>query len=260
MDETAALSDLILPNHSYLERYEDIPVTAGLPKCVIGLSIPVVAPQLNTRHTGDVILSLAGAMKGSISDAFPWENYTDCLKTVLGNYWNPLHNTGYAEISDVIPPEKAARFAFQVPDNTFPTAPEGDEKTLPLILIPNDSLRLSSGAIGSPPFLMKIVSDTILKDNDILVEVNPVTAGKYGLKEGGCALLKTPKGAKKVKIHLSQGIGEGIVSVATGLGHTAYDRYLADKGVNVNELIGPVEDPVSGFDVAWGIRASLTNV
>jgi len=260
MDETAALSDLILPNHSHLERYEDIPVTAGLPKCIIGLSVPVVAPRLNTQHTGDVILSIAGTMKGSISDAFPWEDYTDCLKTVLGNYWNPLHNNGYAELSDANPPEKAARFAFQAPDNTFPAVPEGDEKALPLILIPNDSLRLSSGAIGSPPFLMKIVSDTILKDNDILVEVNPITAGKYGLKEGGCALLKTPKGAQKVKTHLSQGIGEGIVSVATGLGHTAYDRYLADKGVNVNELIGPVEDPVSGFDVAWGIRASLTNV
>ena len=42
-----------------------------------------------------------------------------------------------------------------------------------------------------------------------------------------------------------------------GLGHTAYDEYLTNKGVNVNELMGPMEDPVSGLDAAWGIRAKL---
>ena len=260
MDETAALSDLILPNHSYLERYEDVPVTAGLAKSLVGLSIPVVSPQLNTKNTGDVILSLAKAMKGSISDAFPWENYTDCLKTVLGKDWDPLQNNTYVEISNFNPPEETARFVFQVPDKTFPVELEGDEKDLPLILIPNDSMRLSAGSIGSPPFLMKTVSETVLNDNDTLVEVNPNTAKKYGLKEGRYALLKTPIGFKKVKIYLSQGIGEGIISFPRGLGHTAYDKYLADKGVNFNELIGPVEDPESGLDVAWGIRASLTKV
>jgi len=260
MDETAALSDLILPNHSYLERYEDVPVTAGLAKPLVGLAIPVVAPQLNTKNTGDVILSLAKAMKGSISDAFPWKNYTDCLKTVLGKYWNPLQNNGYMEISNFNPMRKTARFGFQVPGKAIPVDPEGDKKVMPLILIPNDSMSLSAGFIGSPPFLMKSVSDTVLKDNDTLVQVNPNTAKKYGLKEGGYARLKTPIGFKKVKIYLSQGIGEGIISFPRGLGHTAYDKYLADKGVNFNELIGPVEDPASGLDVAWGIRASLTKV
>lgn len=260
MDETAALADLILPNHSYLERYEDVPVTAGLSKSMVGLTIPVVAPQLNTKNTGDVILSLAKAMKGSISEAFPWENYSDCLKTVLGKYWNPLQNNGYVEIPPTSLPGKTAWFVFQVPGKTFPVDLEGDEKTLPLILIPNDSMRLSAGAVGSPPFLMKTVSETVLKENDTLVQVNPNTAKKYGLTENRYALLKTPIGVKKVKLYLSQGIGEGIISFSRGLGHTAYDRYLADKGVNFNELIGPVEDPASGLDVAWGIRASLTKV
>jgi hypothetical protein len=42
-----------------------------------------------------------------------------------------------------------------------------------------------------------------------------------------------------------------------GLGHTAYDKFLAAKGVNINDLIGPLEDPATGWDAAWGIRASL---
>jgi hypothetical protein len=47
------------------------------------------------------------------------------------------------------------------------------------------------------------------------------------------------------------------LAMARGLGHTAYDGFLAGKGVNVNQLIGPMEDPASGLDAAWGIRARL---
>jgi hypothetical protein len=50
----------------------------------------------------------------------------------------------------------------------------------------------------------------------------------------------------------------GLIALPRGLGHTAYDKYLAGKGVNTNALIGPVEDPGSGFEAGWGIRANLT--
>jgi hypothetical protein len=52
----------------------------------------------------------------------------------------------------------------------------------------------------------------------------------------------------------------GIIALPRGLGHTAYDDYLAGKGVNFNTLIGMVEDPDSGMDAAWGIRAKLNKV
>jgi len=51
-----------------------------------------------------------------------------------------------------------------------------------------------------------------------------------------------------------------VVAMPKGLGHTAFDKYLAGKGVNFNELIAPAEDPVSGFDAAWGIMARLAKV
>jgi anaerobic selenocysteine-containing dehydrogenase len=56
---------------------------------------------------------------------------------------------------------------------------------------------------------------------------------------------------------LTDGIMPGLVALPRGLGHTAFDDYLANKGVNVNQLIGSVEDPVSGYNTAWGIRAKL---
>ena len=134
---------------------------------------------------------------------------------------------------------------------------EGDESAYPLTLVPFDSMRLASGYIGDPPFLMKSVEDTVLKGNDVLVEINPQTAQSLGLREGMFARLTTPRGDAKVRVHLSEGLMPGLVAMPRGLGHTAYDEYLAGKGVNVNALIGSVEDPASGLDVAWGIRAKL---
>ena len=258
MDETATLADLILPNHTYLERYEDIPVTSGLRNPVIGLTKPVVRPLFQTKHTGDVIISIAGAMKGSMENSFPWENYLQCLKNGLGRHWNPLMNKGVVEINYTPEIEKRPCFVFQVPKDTPLILPEGDKSRMNLTLIPGDSLQLPSGYIGAPPFVMKTLPDTVLKDNHSMIHIHPKTAEKLGLKHGCAAIVKTPKGEKRVRIHLSQGIGENIISFPRGLGHTAYDRYLSGKGINCNELTGPVEDPFSGLDVAWGIRASLT--
>jgi menaquinone reductase, molybdopterin-binding-like subunit len=224
---------------------------------VIGLTKPVVSPLFQTKHTGDVIISIAKAMKGSIENSFPWKNYLQCLKSGLGRHWNPIMNKGVVEIKYIPEFEETPRFAFQIPDDKPQIFLEGDERKMNLTLIPSDSLQLPSGFIGAPPFVMKTLPDTILKDNNTLVQIHPKTAEKLDLKQGCYAILQTPRGEKKVKIHLSQGIGEDIISFPRGLGHTAYDNYLSGKGINSNELIAPVEDPLSGLDVAWGIRASL---
>ncbi len=267
MDDTTEMADLVLPNHVWLERFEDVPVTAGLAKPVIGLSKPVIEPLFNTKHTGDVIISIAKKMGGSIGAAFPWDNYEVCIKETLGEKWGALEKNGYIEASADVPDPWDKGFQtdtgkFKFPDidrlmTNHPSLPEGEESAYPLVLIPFDSMRLSSGYTGSTPFMVKIVSNNVLVENDILIEINPETAKKHGLSEGAYAQLKTPIGAAKVKVHLSDGIMPGVVAMPKGLGHSGYDKYLAGKGDNYNRLVKPVEDPASGFDTAWGIRAKL---
>ena len=269
MDETAQMADFILPNHIYLERYEDVPAASGFQKPIIGLSKPVVDPQFNTRNTGDVIIQLAKSMGGFIADAFAWDNYEACLKETLGERWEELAEKGYWIDSGYEAPgwkggfeTASSKFEFTSDDiNSLsrytPVKPQGDEASFPLVLIPYDSMRLAAGFIGDPPFVIKTVEDTILKVKDIFIEINPVTAGKLGLSEGRYAKLTTPKGSAKVKVHLFDGIMPGILAMPSGLGHTAYDKFLAGKGININQLTGPVEDTSSGHNAAWGIRAKL---
>jgi anaerobic selenocysteine-containing dehydrogenase len=282
-DDTANHADLILPNHHYLERWEDFPTPIGVQKPLLGLLKPVVSPQFNTKHAGDTVMAIAKRLGGTIAGAFPWEDYETVLKATVGDNWDALKGTGYVYQADYRPPavQKAfgtssGKFEFYV--SAFGQAglkmerevdylpryehvePEGDLHTYPLTLIPSELMRLADGAVGNPPFCIKTLEVTELKGNDLFVEVNPETASDYGLSEGKRAMLETPKGKAKVFVHLSHGIRPGVVAIPKGLGHQGYDDYLAGKGVNANSLMGVVEDPVSGLCATWGIRAKLTRV
>jgi anaerobic selenocysteine-containing dehydrogenase len=237
---------------------------------VIGLARPIVEPLFDTMHVGDAIIRIAQELGGGIADAFPWESYEACLEETLGDKWETLNEEGFwvdedfqaAAWEDAFTTE-SGKFEFtnaslDLSPGFNALAPEGDEITYPLILIPYDSMRLANNAVTNPPFVMKTIEDTVLKGNFGLVEVNPVTAKSLGLSEGSVALLKTPKGESRIKIHLYHGIMPGVVAMPKGLGHHTKDRFTAGKGSNIKELMGPVEDQASGLDVAWGIRAKLT--
>ena len=269
MDETTALADLVLPNHVFLERYQDVPAAPGFPKPIIGLAQPAIEPLYNTRHTGDFVIQLATELGNAIGAAFPWDDYATCLEETLGDRWDGLIETGYwvddefngADWADAFE-TASAKFEFTNSEiNTLPeyhpTKLEGDESLYPLALLPYDTMRLTSGYVASPPFLVKALEDTILKRNDVLLEINPATAKALGLSDGKYASLTTLKGSARVKVHLTEGIMPGFIAIPRGLGHTAASRFLADKGVNYNQFSSPVEDPASGHDAAWGIRAKL---
>ncbi|MCJ7541776.1 MAG: molybdopterin-dependent oxidoreductase, partial [Desulfobacterales bacterium] len=272
MDETAQHADLILPNHVFLERYEDVPAPVGLIQPVIGLAKPVVKPQFNTRHVGDVIIQMAKGLGGSVANNFSWDSYYSCLKETLNDKWKTLVEKGFWSDTKLMSPTLessfdtvSGKFEFINPDTGSmpqfkPVSIEGDERLYPLVLIPYDTIRLANGYIGDPPFAIKTVEDTVLKGEHVFVEINPKTARSAGLNEGQRVMLITPKGKAEVKIHFFEGIMPGIIALPRGLGHTAYDDYLAGKGINFNTLIGTVEDPDSGMDAAWGIRAKLSKV
>lgn len=87
MDETTALCDLILPDHHFLERWQDAPSSTieGFP--LVGLAQPVHAPFYNTRHAGDVLLDIARGLGEGVAGSFPWEDFRACLTEGLDNLY-----------------------------------------------------------------------------------------------------------------------------------------------------------------------------
>ncbi|MBW1900501.1 MAG: molybdopterin-dependent oxidoreductase [Deltaproteobacteria bacterium] len=79
-DETSYMADLVLPDHTYLEKTDDIVWPSGLQYPLYGLTTPVVKPIYDTRNTGDVIIQVANRVGQSTGSAFPWEDYEEVLK------------------------------------------------------------------------------------------------------------------------------------------------------------------------------------
>ena len=229
---------------------------------------------INDTHghdVGDVVIQLAKELGDTIGAAFEWDDYNACLEETLGDRLDGLIENGYwvddafsgAPWADAFETD-SAKFEFTNNDiRTLaayePIQPEGDEAGYPLLLVPYDSMRLNGdGQPGTPPFMIKALEDTILKRNEVLVEVNPATAQQLGLSEGRLATLATPKASARVKIRLTQGIMPGVIAIPRGLGHTVGNRFLTGKGANYHQLSSAADDPASGHNAAWGIRAKLS--
>ena len=259
MDETTQQADVVLPSHTFLERTEDLPSAAGMARRVTGLAKPVTAPVFNTKNPGDAILAIAKAMEGTVGESFPWESYEECLEAVTGDLWSDLSDQGYAAVQEKAPATRpSVDFSF-VAQNPASVEAEGTEADFSLILVPLDNVRIATGSIASSPFAVKTVPDTVLAGKDSLVEMNPETAKANKLSQGDLAVLETPKGKATVKVNLFEGIMPGVIGMPRGLGHAMEEnRYVSGKGVNINELMGPVMDAASGLDAAWGIRANIS--
>lgn len=87
MSETAEHADLILPDHTYLERWQDDVIYPSLGYPVVGLRQPVVPPLYDTMNTGDVLIRIARRMGGPLAAAFPWKDMEEVLKFRFRRVW-----------------------------------------------------------------------------------------------------------------------------------------------------------------------------
>ncbi len=101
LDDSTANADLILPDHSYLERLQDVTPPPGLGFPVVGLAQPVVAQLYDTRGTGDVLLEVARRLGEPVSQSFPWSSFAEVVQYRVAGLW-------YSETGDITTTE----FAF----------------------------------------------------------------------------------------------------------------------------------------------------
>lgn len=80
LDESSRYAHLVLPDPTYLERWQDAPAPPTVPYPVWGLVQPVVPPMHDTRAAGDVILALGARMGGEVASSLPWTKVEDLVK------------------------------------------------------------------------------------------------------------------------------------------------------------------------------------
>jgi menaquinone reductase, molybdopterin-binding-like subunit len=79
LDESAQYADLVLPEPTFLERYEHDHIE-GMGYPGVALRQPAISPRLNTMNTGDFLLRVAAEIGGPVASAFPWRTYEELLR------------------------------------------------------------------------------------------------------------------------------------------------------------------------------------
>lgn len=79
MDDSTHFADLVLPDHTPLERWQDDPLFLNNGFPILGIRQPVFEPLYQTKATGDVLLTIAKLLGGEFRTAFPWNDFKEVM-------------------------------------------------------------------------------------------------------------------------------------------------------------------------------------
>ncbi len=97
MDESTQYADLILPDKTYLEKWQYVESTPASKIPVLGIGKPALENLFNAKPTEDIILDLAQRMGSSIAAHFPWKNSKDFLLYKIDNLFKARKGIIFAD-------------------------------------------------------------------------------------------------------------------------------------------------------------------
>jgi anaerobic selenocysteine-containing dehydrogenase/Fe-S-cluster-containing dehydrogenase component len=259
-DETTALADLVLPDHTPYESWGDAEPIRGVRR----LQQPTVRPLMDTRSVGDVLLEVARRLQKG--DTLPPGNFRDLVQAK----WTAAGVLPALARGGEFKPAAAQRVSLAeeiLPRLEFEPAQLGGDGDLALVVYP--SLHFYDGRSARIAMLPEI-PDPVLKTTwDSFAELHPETAAAKGIASGDIVRLSTETGSLELPAFVHEALRPGVVAVAIGLGHQPVDpdapqledRHSRRKRVGVNVLgILPGSLDSSSGGLAWlSAKATLRN-
>jgi anaerobic selenocysteine-containing dehydrogenase len=80
LDESSSMADLILPDHTYLERWQDDQMTYLAGFTCFSVAPPASKPLYQTRNTADVVLDISHSLGGAVAANLPWSKFEDMIR------------------------------------------------------------------------------------------------------------------------------------------------------------------------------------
>jgi anaerobic selenocysteine-containing dehydrogenase len=267
VDEIAAQSDLILPDHTYLESWGYQVPAPGADRPVVSSQQPVVRPLYDTRSTGDVLLALAQRLGGAAAEALPWPDEAAYLQEVASElqgsslsaydartsagFWALWRQYGGWWSEQPIPLEPEASGVVSSPLPVVPPSFDGDPSSYPYHLHPYASITLGDGRGANLPWLQETPDPMTTARWSTWVELNPQTAAGVGVRDNDIVRVVSPYGELEAPVVVFPGLRPDVVAIPIGQGHTDYGRFAEGRGANPVALLGPSTDPTTG-SLAWG--------
>lgn len=245
IDETSALADLILPDHSFLESWVDAAPESGSAKAVPVKFGPVMRPLYDTRSTPDVLLDVSRRLAKPVA-GLP-NSYEDFLNAEPGANLRPNDRAN-------LRPNERPNLAVSEP--VF----DGDPSQYPYHLIPHASAAFYDGSLAHLPWLQELPDPMTSGMWCSWVEINARKAEELGIHQGDVLEVTSTQGSLRASAFLSPGIASDAVAIPVGQGHTDFTRYASNRGVNPIAILAPATVPETGT-LAWAAtRVKITRV
>ncbi len=260
--EIAGWADVVLPESTYLERYDDLRDSPGR-RPQIALRSPAFEPAYDTRPSEWIVKRLAEKM--GLGRYFPWEDMQDYLNrrlTAAGSSLEEMKQLGvktfpsqgplYFQPGEDIhfntPSGKIELYSQQLADYGYDPVPVYQAHPEP----PEGFYRLLQGRAPAHTFARTTnnpLLTELMPENEVWV--NPAVARDWGLKNGQYVRLKNQDGVEgtfPLKVRLTQRIRMDAVYMVHGFGHTQKQMKKSyGKGADDNELVTNVSiDPIMG--------------
>jgi anaerobic selenocysteine-containing dehydrogenase len=239
-DETAQLADLILPDHSYLERWDIRALAMGGKRAVATLTQPIIKPELNTMQTADVLIALGEAMEGAV----PIKSAQELVKQAAEALHRAGGSFGTASADDFLttlsergvwsgelPPDSSPFTKPHVPIVRYGVDEEIDPD-FPMRLLLYEHSTLGFGEEANLPCFQELPDTMTSVMWGSWVEINPKTAGSLGIADGDLVEVSTEHGSVRVPAVLYPAIRPDVIAMPFGQGHTGYGRYATNRGAN----------------------------
>ncbi len=233
-DETVeAVADLVLPDHTFLERWELATPAPALDRAILTRRVPVVAPLHDTRPSGDVVLALARRVGGAVATALPWPTFREATEARLAG----LDERGQAHAGFWLGAEPApAPARVTVRPGYEPPTWVGDPARFPLRLLLHRPLGHAEGSGANLPWLRMLAPMPGAAPWSFVARVHPESAP--GVRDGAEVALTSELGSIRIRVRLDERVQAGYVVVPLGGGHDAFGRWARGFGANAMDLIG----------------------
>jgi len=259
LDETSVLSDLILPDSSFLESFVDAAPESGSMVAVLGVAPPVMKPLHDTRSTPDVLLEVSRQLAKPLD--LPWQTFEEMLTATVMKFpaaspdsdaWTEAQEKGGwwgtppAALAAPVTPIAQSPSALSWEEPKF----DGDPEQYPLHVLPYVSSTFLDGSLAHLPWLQELPDPLTSAMWSSWVEINPATAGKLGINDGDIVDVVSTHGSVRVAAVLTPGIAPDIVAIPAGQGHRTFTRYASGRGASPVDVLSPMSVDRVG-SVAW---------
>src|SRR5450759_997184 len=251
MNDTSWFSDVVLPESSYLERYDPLNIVGNK----AFLRQPVIEPQGEARSALWIYKELGTRL--GLGDFFQYSDEEDYLKqqlAPLGVSLDQVRQKGYVDLPGEgpdftepiwnTPSTKIELFSTTLDKGGFAAVPQWEE---PLAPAPGQFYLLTGKVAQSTQFASQNNQLLNKYSDEPRLWMNVATAKGLGLSENDLVEVASTAGKIHIKLEATQAIRPDCVYLTPGYGHLSKGLTVAyGLGASDSDLHLTFTDPISG--------------